>query len=282
MWMTKGKVTNKQMKENLNIKDTKVRGLIECSDLSFSYESGAQILKDITFSTKEGEAVGIVGANGAGKSTLLRILVGLETTYKGEVLIDKIAVKRDTLAAVRAHAGYLFQDSDNQLFTQSVYQDVAFAPRNYGLEEKEVDKRVMEALETMGITHLKDKQIYKMSGGEKKMASIATLLSMTPDILLFDEPSIALDPSNRRTLINVLNRLKLTKLIASHDLDLILETCSRVILISEGSIIKDGPAEVILKDKAVLEANHLELPLCMQGYIPYKEAIDKGSKEGAE
>ncbi|BCK01873.1 energy-coupling factor ABC transporter ATP-binding protein [Anaerocolumna chitinilytica] len=281
MWMTKGKDTNKQMKDNLT-KDTKDRGLIECSNLSFSYESGAQILKDITFSTKEGEAVGIVGANGAGKSTLLRILVGLETAYKGEVLIDKITVKRDTLAAVRAHAGYLFQDSDNQLFTQSVYQDVAFAPRNYGLEEKEVDKRVMEALETMGITHLKDKQIYKMSGGEKKMASIATLLSMTPDILLFDEPSIALDPSNRRTLINVLNRLKLTKLIASHDLDLILETCSRVILISEGRIVKDGPAEDILKDKAVLEANHLELPLCMQGYIPYKDAIDKGSKEGAE
>lgn len=277
MWRTKGKDSNKQMKDNLT-KDTKDRGLIECSDLSFSYESGTQILKDITFSTKEGEAVGIVGANGAGKSTILRILVGLETAYKGEVLIDKITVKRDTLAAVRAHAGYLFQDSDNQLFTQSVYQDIAFAPRNYGLEEKEVDKRVMEALETMGITHLKDKQIYKMSGGEKKMASIATLLSMTPDILLFDEPSIALDPSNRRTLINVLNRLKLTKLIASHDLDLILETCSRVILISEGRIVKDGPAEDILKDKAVLEANHLELPLCMQGYIPYKDAIDKGSK----
>ncbi len=270
MRLAKGRESISNTNENRN-EENEFKGLIECSQLSFSYEKGAEILKDITFSTMEGEAVGIVGANGAGKSTLLRILVGLETAFGGEVLIDRIPVKRDTLAAVRAHAGYLFQDSDNQLFTQSVYQDVAFAPRNYGLGEEEVDKRVMDALHTMGITHLKDKQIYKMSGGEKKMASIATLLSMTPDILLFDEPSIALDPSNRRTLINVLNRLELTKLIASHDLDLILETCSRVVLISEGQIVKEGPAVDILKDRGLLEANHLELPLCMQGYIPFEK-----------
>ncbi len=122
----------------------------------------------------------------------------------------------------------------------------------------------MEALEILDITHLRDKQIHKMSGGEKKMASIATLLSMTPDIILFDEPSIALDPRNRRTLIQVINKLRLTKLIASHDLDLVLETCTRVILIAEGKIIKDGPSEEILKDKELLEANHLELPLCLQ------------------
>lgn len=268
MWLAKGKESVKNVKENIN-QESGCKGIIECTNLSFSYERGAEILKDITFSTKERDAVGIVGANGAGKSTLLRILVGLETSYRGAVSVDKIPVNRDTLGTVRAHAGYLFQDSDNQLFTQSVYQDVAFAPRNYGLKEEEVDKRVMEALNTMGISHLRDKQIYKMSGGEKKMASIATLLSMTPDILLFDEPSIALDPSNRRTLIKVLNKLDLTKLIASHDLDLILETCSRVILLSEGRIIKEGPAEEILKDKELLEANHLELPLCMQGYIPY-------------
>lgn len=269
MWLSKEKGAVKGIKIN-GEQETGYRGIIECSNLSFSYEKGMDILKGINFATKEGEAVGIVGANGAGKSTLLRILVGLETTYSGEVLVDKIPVSRDTLAAVRAHAGYLFQDSDNQLFTQSVYQDVAFAPRNYGLGEEEVDKRVMEALAAMGITHLKDKQIYKMSGGEKKLASIATLLSMTPDILLFDEPSVALDPSNRRTLINVLNRLELTKLIASHDLDLILETCSRVILVSEGKIVKEGPAEEILKDRELLESNHLELPLCMQGYTPFK------------
>lgn len=269
MRIAKGKDSAKNIAKN--IKDTvnqesPYKGLVQCSNLSFSYEKGAEILKSITFSTSEGEAVGIVGANGAGKSTLLRILVGLETIYSGEVLLDNITVHKDNLAAIRARAGYLFQDSDNQLFTQSVYQDVAFAPRNYGLSEEEVDERVMKALDAMGITHLKDKQIHKMSGGEKKMASIATLLSMTPDVLLFDEPSIALDPRNRRTLINVLNKLELTKLIASHDLDLILETCSRVILISEGRIIKEGPAEEILKDRELLEANHLELPLCMQEY----------------
>jgi cobalt/nickel transport system ATP-binding protein len=239
-------------------------GLVECKNLAFSYEKGTDILQGITFSTGREEAVGIVGANGAGKSTLLRILVGLESSYTGEVLIDHMPVKKENYGFIRAHAGYLFQDSDNQLFTQSVYQDVAFAPRNYGLSEAEVDKRVREALEILDITHLRDKQIHKMSGGEKKMASIATLLSMTPDIILFDEPSIALDPRNRRTLIQVINKLRLTKLIASHDLDLVLETCTRVILIAEGKIIKDGPAEEILRDKELLEANHLELPLCLQ------------------
>lgn len=245
--------------------ETDCRGIVECKDLSFNYEKDTEILKGITFHINENEAVGIVGANGAGKSTLLRLLVGLELSYKGEVLIDKVPVCKETLSTVRAHEGYLFQDSDNQLFTQSVYEDVAFAPRNYGLTEEEVDRRVMGALNTMGIAHLKEKRIHKMSGGEKKLASIATLLSMTPDIILFDEPSIALDPRNRRTLINVLNKLELTKLIASHDLDMILETCTRVILLSEGRIIKDGPTEEILRDKDLLEANHLELPLCMQG-----------------
>jgi cobalt/nickel transport system ATP-binding protein len=246
-----------------NIENT---GIVECNNLSFSYENGVDILKEISFKTEKEEAIGIVGANGAGKSTLLRILVGLESSYTGEVLMEQMSVKKENLALIRANVGYLFQDSDNQLFTQSVYQDIAFAPRNYKMSEAEVDKRVMEALDMLNITHLRDKQIYKMSGGEKKMASLATLMSMTPNIILFDEPSIALDPKNRRTLIYVLNKLNLTKLIASHDLDLILETCTRVILLSEGRIIKDGPTDLILKDKELLEANHLELPLCLQGY----------------
>lgn len=260
-----GKSSGEVSKEKNELLQTEYKGIVECENLSFSYEEGADILKDITFHTAQKEAVGIVGANGAGKSTLLRILVGLETSYKGRVEIDRVPVNKKNLPIIRAHAGYLFQDSDNQLFTQNVYQDVAFAPRNYGLSEEEVDKRVMEALNTMGIAHLKEKQIHKMSGGEKKMAAIATLLSMTPDIILFDEPSIALDPKNRRTLINVLNKLELTKLVASHDLDMIWETCTRVILLSEGKIIKDGPASEILRDKELLEANHLELPLCLQG-----------------
>ncbi len=239
---------------------------IECRNIAFSYENGKEVLKNISFRAVAKEAVGIIGANGVGKSTLLRILVGLELNFTGEVLVDQLPVNKKNLAEIRSKIGYLFQDSDNQLFTQTVYHDVAFGPRNYGLKEDEVDKRVMNALKTMGITHLKDKQIYKMSGGEKKLASIATILAMEPEIILLDEPSIALDPKNRRTLIQTLNNLDYIKIIASHDLDMILDTCDRVILMADGRIIREGTTELILRDKELLEAYNMELPLCLRGY----------------
>lgn len=239
---------------------------LECKDVSFSYENGEEVLKEISFRVENNKSVGIIGANGVGKSTLLRILIGLELNFKGQVIVNQIPVTKKTLPEIRSKIGYLFQNSDNQLFTQTVYNDVAFALRNYGMDETLVEERVMSALETLEIVHLKDKKIYKMSGGEKKMASIATILAMNPNIILLDEPSIALDPKNRRTIINTLNRLDYIKIIASHDLDMILETCDRVILISEGRIICEGPVKEILYDKELLEANNLELPFCISGY----------------
>lgn len=239
---------------------------IECKNISFSYENGIEVLKNVCFKTKNKESIGIIGANGAGKSTLLRILVGLELNFKGEATVNQIPIMKNTLPEVRSQIGYLFQNSDNQLFTQNVFSDVAFALKNYGFDEKTVEERVMKALDTVGITHLRDKKIYRMSGGEKKMVSIATILAMTPNIVLLDEPSIALDPKNRRTLINILNRLDHIKLTASHDLDMILETCDRVILISKGRIVCEGPTEEILRNKELLEKNGLELPLCLGGY----------------
>lgn len=238
---------------------------ITCKDLSFSYKNSSEILHNINFSAGHEDAVGIIGANGMGKSTLLRILVGLELEFSGEVLIDNIKLTKKTLPLVRDKLGYVFQDSENQLFMPTVYEDIAFGPRNYGLDPKQVDDRVNHALKLIGIEHLRNKQTYKMSGGEKKMAAIATILGMTPEVIILDEPSIALDPSNRRRLINVLNKLEQIKLIVSHDLDMILETCSRVVLISEGKIIKDGSTREILTDKELLEANGLELPFCLQG-----------------
>ena len=241
---------------------------IDVEHVSFSYESGVRILDDISFHASENESIGIIGANGVGKSTLLKLLVGLNLNFDGSIRIEEVPVEKKTLPKIREKIGYVFQDSDSQLFMSTVFEDVAFAPRNYGLSEEEVRRRVDYALEMTGISKLRDKQIYKMSGGEKKLASIATILSMTPDIILMDEPSIALDPKNRRNLIRILNSFDHLKLIASHDLDMILDTCSRTIIMARGRIIADGKTEELLRDKELLEQNDLELPFCLQGYHP--------------
>ncbi len=237
---------------------------IDIKDLSFSYQKNHRILDHISFVAHEKDAIGIIGANGVGKSTLLKILVGLNTNFQGSIRIEDIPLQKETLSKIREKIGYVFQDSDSQLFMTNVYQDVAFAPRNYGLPEKEVEKRVMTALEMVHITHLKEKPIYQLSGGEKKLVSIATILSMHPDIIMMDEPSVALDPKNRRNLIHVLNEFDHLKLITSHDLDFIWDTCTRVILMSNGKIVADGSPDEILRNQSLLEENGLELPLSLQ------------------
>lgn len=236
---------------------------IDVENLSFSYESGTPVLREMNLHVSENESVGIIGANGAGKSTFLKLLVGLNLNFTGKVRIEEIPLEKKTLPKIREKIGYVFQDSDSQLFMTTVGEDVAFAPRNYGLPEEEVERRVQEALEKVHIAHLRDKSIFKLSGGEKKLASLATILSMTPDMIFLDEPSVALDPRNRRNLIRVLNEFRHLKLIASHDLDFIWDTCSRVILISGGQLIADGTADEILRDQALLEENGLELPLSL-------------------
>ena len=236
---------------------------IDVEGLSFSYEGGVPVLQDIGFHVGENEAVGLIGANGVGKSTLLKLLVGLDLGFTGSIRVSEVPLEKRTLSKIREKIGYVFQDADAQLFMTTVGEDVAFAPRNYGLPEDEVEKRVTAALEKVHIPHLRDKAVYKLSGGEKKLASIATILSMTPDIILMDEPSVALDPRNRRNLIHVVNEFDHLKIIASHDLDFIWDTCGRVILMNGGRIIRDGKAEEILRDKELLEENGLELPLSL-------------------
>lgn len=235
--------------------------LLNMEHVSFSYEKGSPVLRDMNLKTHRGESIGLIGANGVGKSTFLKLLVGLNLGHEGTLEIVRHPVNKATLSHIREHIGYVFQDSDNQLFLSTVEEDVAFGPKNYGLSPAEVEARVSEALNLIGIGHLRHKQTYKLSGGEKKLASIATILSMEPDIILLDEPSVALDPRNRRQLIRVLNILEPMKLIASHDLDFILDTCDRVLLMGEGTIIADGPAEEILTDWELLERHGLELPL---------------------
>ncbi|MBD5087883.1 MAG: ABC transporter ATP-binding protein [Clostridiales bacterium] len=235
---------------------------IDIENLTFSYGKSL-VLKDITLHAHEGETIGIIGQNGAGKSTLLKLIVGLYLDFTGEIKVEDILVKKKNLSEIRKMIGYVFQDSDSQLFMSTAYEDVAFAPRNYGLPEEEVEKRTLYALERVGALGLRDKQIYKMSGGEKKLVSIATILSMTPDIIIMDEPSAALDPKNRRNLIKLMNSFDKLKIITSHDLDFVMDTCNRVILIDNGSVIQDGKAEDILQNEKLLEAHGLELPLSL-------------------
>ena len=238
--------------------------LLKIEHLSFSYEKGQQVLNDVNFIARDGESIGIIGANGIGKSTLMKLLVGLYLNYDGVLEVAGHQVNKKNLNHIREHIGYVFQDSDAQLFLSTVEDDVAFGPRNYGLSEEEMEKRVTEALEKVHILELRKKQTYKLSGGEKKLSAIATILAMEPDIIIMDEPSIALDPRNRKNLITILNEINSLKLITSHDLDFIMDTCERTVLLDEGRIIADGKTKEILSDRELLEGHGLELPLRLQ------------------
>jgi len=233
-------------------------------NLKFSYPDGHEAIKDISFTIHHGESVGIIGANGSGKSTLLMLMMGVLFPDKGEVIAGDIPVTKKTLAMIRQRLGLVFQEPDDQLFMTTVFDDVAFGPRNYNLDENEVKARVEEALQMVGIPHLKDRAPFRLSGGEKRSAAIACVLSMKPDVLIMDEPSSGLDPKSRRRLINILKGFIHTKIITSHDLDMVLETCGRVIVLKDGKVAADGTASEILTNGELLEECGLELPLSLQ------------------
>ena len=238
--------------------------MIEMKHVSFGYDTGKNVLDDVSFTIGEGECVGLIGANGAGKSTIMKLLAGI-LFGEGEVLIGSTPVKKDTLYEVRRKLGYVLQNSDHQMFMPTVYEDMIFAPRNYGISKEETEKRIDAVLEKLDLTELKHSRNHKISGGEKRMAAIAVILAMEPDVILMDEPTASLDPYNRRIVINAVNSLPQTRLITSHDLDMILDTCSRVILLDKGKIIAEGRAEDILSDRQLLEAHRMELPLSYTG-----------------
>ena len=238
--------------------------MIVCQKVGYSYDRERRALEDITFSIARGESVGLIGANGAGKSTLMKALLGL-LPAEGRILVDGIPVEKATLPRIRRKLGFVLQNSDNQMFMPTVYEDMLFAPLNYGLSRQEAEARVDDALDRLGLQALKHRHNHRISGGEKRMAAIATILAMGPEALLMDEPTAALDPFNRRLVIDIIRGLPQTRLITSHDLDMILDTCDRVILLSSGSVVADGPAREILRDRELLEANRMELPLGMQG-----------------
>ena len=239
--------------------------MLEFRNVSFSYEPGIPVIDNLSFHIRKGETVGLIGANGAGKSTIMKLMLGL-LPAQGEILVDGMPVTKQNLSVIRQKIGFVLQDSDNQMFMPTVYEDMIFGPRNYGLTREEADARVDRVLKELGLESLKHRHNHKISGGEKRMAAIATILAMEPEMIVMDEPSTALDPVNRRRVISTINSRKETKLIASHDLDMILDTCQRVILLNHGRIVADGEAETILRDQALLEANRMELPFCLQGW----------------
>ena len=237
--------------------------MIDYSNVSYSYSSETKSLDEVSFVINRGEKVGLIGANGAGKSTLLKSMVGL-LTVDGKITIDGQELNKANLASIRKKVGYVIQDSDNQMFMPTVIDDMVFGPVNYGMKKEDALIKAQKTLEDLGILHLKDRYNHKISSGEKKMAAIATILSMDPIAIMMDEPSASLDPHNRRILINLIKGIDTTMLIASHDLDFILDTCDRVILISDGKIVSDGSVNDILSNKDLLESNNLELPFCLQ------------------
>ena len=237
--------------------------MIEFRNVSFSYEQSRPVLQDLSFRIERGESVGLIGANGAGKSTVMKLLLGL-LSGKGRILIDGTEVCRENLREIRRKLGFVLQNSDNQMFMPTVYEDMMFGPLNYMVSREDAEKKVDEVLARLGLQELKYRHNHKISGGEKRMAAIATILAMEPQAVLMDEPTAALDPYNRRIVINAIRSLPQTKLITSHDLDMILDTCDRVLLLSGGRLVADGPAQEILQDRELLESHRMELPLRMQ------------------
>jgi cobalt/nickel transport system ATP-binding protein len=238
--------------------------LINIENASFIYPDGHQAISNLNLSIKDNESIGIVGANGAGKSTLLTLLTGINFANEGSLTVNNIKVSQQTLYEVRRRVGIVFQNPDEQLFMAKVYDDLAFGPRNYGLAEEEVAQRVASVLKKLEIEHLADRVPHKLSGGEKRSAAIASVLTMEPVILLLDEPSSFLDPKCRRNLIQILKSLKLTKIIATHDLDLVLDVCDRVIVLKSGTLFADGDPYAILTQEKLMEDCGLEIPLSLR------------------
>ena len=228
-------------------------------NLSFRYPDGRAALHDVSLRISEGEKVALVGPNGAGKSTLMLHLNGI-LKGQGQVEVAGLSVTRPNLPVIRAKVGLVFQNPDDQLFSPTVFEDVAFGPLHMGLPEKEVRTRVAQALEQVGMHSYADRLSHHLSVGEKKRIAIATVLSMEPEILVLDEPSAGLDPRARRSLINQLRQLSLTMLVSTHDMRLVHELFPRMVIMDEGLIVADGPTERLMNDARLLEAHGLEQP----------------------
>lgn len=235
---------------------------LEVLDLRFRYPDGTRALDGVSFSVEEGERVAVVGPNGAGKSTLLLHLNGLLPEPRaciGSVRIFGTPVVPSNLAAIRSQVGFLFQDPDDQLFCETVFEDVAFGPRQLGCDRESVAKRVTVALETMRLQGYESRAPHRLSCGEKRRACLAGLIACEPRMLVLDEPTGSLDPRSRRELIGLLDGLRLTQIVATHDLDFVCEFCARVLVLDAGRVVADGDVGTILADPVLMLEHGLEV-----------------------
>lgn len=230
--------------------------VIKINNLSFTYPDGQPALSGLSLAVGQGESVAVIGPNGAGKSTLLLHLNGILHT-NGTVRVFDRPVNDKNLKWVRSRVGLVFQDPDDQLFSPTVFDDVAFGPINMGYSEAEVHQAVSKALEWVGMAGYEKRSSHHLSIGERKRIAIATVLSMSPQILALDEPSGNLDPRSKWSLISLLRRLPMTKIIATHDLELVRALCSRTVILDRGQIVIDGTTSLILNDKSLLAAHGL-------------------------
>lgn len=239
--------------------------IFNVKDLCYFYADGTEALKGVSFSVSKNEKLALVGVNGSGKSTLLMHLMACLSPKTGSIAYKGRVLTKDMRKALRRSTGLLFQNPDDQLFLPTVWEDVAFGPRNLGFSESEVRSKVGEALSVTGIEHLSCRSPWKLSGGEKTLAALAGLLVMEPDVLLLDEPSAGLDPGSRRNLINIMSRLSCSIVVATHDLDLVLDLCDRVLVLKKGAFAGESDVPGILADASFMEKCGLELPLSLRG-----------------
>jgi energy-coupling factor transporter ATP-binding protein EcfA2 len=237
--------------------------IIDIRELSYQYPDGTPGLNSVSLQVEEGDCLAIVGPNGAGKSTLLRHLNGV-LRGQGEIRVAGIAVERGRLGAVRRRVGMVFQNPDHQLFMPTLMDDVLFGPLNFGLGEAEARERAEAVMREMGLWELRQRSPLHLSLGEKKKAALATVLVMRPEIVVLDEPLVSLDPGSRRRLLERINNLAATRVIATHDLEMVVRICNRVVLMNHGMLVSEGTPRELLARKELLEAHDLEVPSCLQ------------------
>jgi cobalt/nickel transport system ATP-binding protein len=233
---------------------------LNIENLRFSYPDGTTALHGITLDLADGEALAIVGPNGAGKSTFVNHLNGFFLPQTGLVAVNGTELSKKTREQIRREVGVVFQNPDDQLFTSHLYDDVAFGPVNLGWPAAEVHQTVESVLRQLELWDLRDRPPYHLSQGQKRFAALAAVLAMRPSVLVLDEPTADLDPRHRRRLIRLFQDMKITRLVVSHDLDFVVETCGRTAILDEGKIVSTGPTRELLADKSRLEAHGLEVP----------------------